>query len=59
MLWLVVASTMLAGAVVFAGDVSLLVLSGAKLFPMAAPTGGTTMIASWLALALVALVDRR
>jgi uncharacterized membrane protein YgdD (TMEM256/DUF423 family) len=39
------------GAVLFAGDVALRVFTGHRLFPMAAPTGGTIMILSWLALA--------
>lgn len=57
-LWLAVASIMIAGSALFAGDVSLNAISGARLFPMAAPTGGIAMIASWLGFALVALVDR-
>jgi uncharacterized membrane protein YgdD (TMEM256/DUF423 family) len=45
-----------AGAVLFAGDVSARVFIGHRLFPMAAPTGGTILIAAWLALAAAALV---
>jgi uncharacterized membrane protein YgdD (TMEM256/DUF423 family) len=57
--WLAIASLMLVGACLFTADVVLMLLAGTRLFPMAAPTGGATMIISWLALAVVALVDRR
>lgn len=57
-LWLAVASALLAGAVLFTADVALMMLAGSRLFPMAAPTGGTTMILSWMALSVVALVER-
>ena len=40
------------GAVLFAGDLALRAFAGHRLFPMAAPTGGTIMIASWLVLAV-------
>ena len=43
----------------FAGDLSLRQYAGHSLFPMAAPTGGTLLIASWLALALAAAWPRR
>jgi uncharacterized membrane protein YgdD (TMEM256/DUF423 family) len=39
------------GALLFAGDIALRAFAGHRLFPMAAPTGGTIMIVSWLALA--------
>ncbi|HXT09509.1 MAG TPA: DUF423 domain-containing protein [Roseiarcus sp.] len=42
-----------AGALLFAIDLSLLGFAGTKLFPFAAPIGGSLMILSWLALALV------
>jgi uncharacterized membrane protein YgdD (TMEM256/DUF423 family) len=38
----------------FAGDLSLRHFAGHSLFPFAAPTGGTLLIASWLTLALAA-----
>ena len=41
-------------AALFAGDLSLRQYAGHSLFPMAAPTGGTLLIASWLALAVAA-----
>ena len=45
-------------AALFAGDLSLRQYAGHSLFPMAAPTGGTLLIASWLVLALSALWPR-
>ncbi len=46
-------------AALFAGDLSLRQYAGHSLFPMAAPTGGTLLIASWLALAVAAAWPRR
>jgi uncharacterized membrane protein YgdD (TMEM256/DUF423 family) len=46
------------GAALFAGDVAARAYLGHRLFPMAAPTGGMILIASWLGLALAALVGR-
>ena len=40
----------------FAGDLTLRQYAGHSLFPMAAPTGGIVLIASWLALAGAAVV---
>ena len=48
-----------AGAALFAGDLALRQFAGHALFPMAAPTGGTLLIASWLALAVAAAWPRR
>ena len=42
------------GATLFSGDVSLRAFSGHRLFPMAAPTGGTLLILAWLCLAIAA-----
>ena len=44
------------GAALFAGDVSARAFIGHRLFPFAAPAGGTILIAAWLALAAAALV---
>jgi uncharacterized membrane protein YgdD (TMEM256/DUF423 family) len=41
-------------AALFAGDLSLRHFAGHSLFPKAAPTGGTLLIASWLLLAVAA-----
>jgi len=43
----------------FAGDLTLRQFAGHGLFPMAAPTGGTLLIASWLALAVAAAWPKR
>ncbi|MBR0826473.1 DUF423 domain-containing protein [Bradyrhizobium manausense] len=42
-------------AALFAGDLTLRQYAGHGLFPMAAPTGGTLLIASWLAVSVAAL----
>jgi uncharacterized membrane protein YgdD (TMEM256/DUF423 family) len=46
-------------AALFAGDLTLRQFAGHSLFPMAAPTGGTLLIASWLVLAVAAVWPRR
>ena len=46
-------------AAFFAGDLTLRQFAGHSLFPMAAPTGGTLLIASWLVLAIAAAWPRR
>jgi uncharacterized membrane protein YgdD (TMEM256/DUF423 family) len=46
-------------AALFAGDLALRQYAGHALFPMAAPTGGTLLIASWLALAVAAVWPRQ
>ena len=46
-------------AALFAGDLTLRQYAGHSLFPMAAPTGGTLLILSWLALAVAAAWPRR
>lgn len=40
-------------AILFSGDLAARALAGGRLFPMAAPIGGTGMILFWLALAAV------
>jgi uncharacterized membrane protein YgdD (TMEM256/DUF423 family) len=45
-----------AGGALFAGDIALRAFAGQRLFPMAAPTGGTLLLIGWLALAAAALV---
>jgi uncharacterized membrane protein YgdD (TMEM256/DUF423 family) len=44
-----------AAAALFAGDLTLRQVAGHSLFPTAAPTGGTLLIVSWLALAVAAV----
>ena len=46
-------------AALFAGDLTMRQYAGHSLFPMAAPTGGTLLIVSWLALAVAAAWPRR
>jgi uncharacterized membrane protein YgdD (TMEM256/DUF423 family) len=46
-------------AALFAGDLTLRQYAGHSLFPMAAPTGGTLLIVSWLLLAVAAAWPRQ
>ena len=46
-------------ASLFAGDLSLRQYADRSLFPMAAPTGGTLLIASWVVLAVAAVWPKR
>ena len=43
----------------FAGDLTMRQYAGRGLFPMAAPTGGTLLIVSWIALAVAAAWPKR
>lgn len=43
----------------FAGDLALRQYAGHGLFPMAAPSGGTLLILSWLVLAVAAMWPKR
>jgi uncharacterized membrane protein YgdD (TMEM256/DUF423 family) len=44
------------GSTVFASDLALRAFAGSRLFPMAAPTGGVILIASWLGVSAAAAV---
>lgn len=61
LLWRPLALAVLAawvvGAALFAGTVALHGLTGHRLFPMSAPTGGTILILAWLALAGAGLAN--
>ena len=46
-------------AALFAGDLTLRQYAGHSLFPLAAPTGGTLLILSWVGLAVAAAWPRR
>jgi uncharacterized membrane protein YgdD (TMEM256/DUF423 family) len=46
-------------AALFAGDLTLRQYAGHSLFPMAAPTGGTLLIVSWLMLTAAAVWPQR
>jgi uncharacterized membrane protein YgdD (TMEM256/DUF423 family) len=54
--WLfIAASVLLFGSLVFGADLSTRSLTGARLFPFAAPIGGTSMIVGWLLAAVAAI----
>jgi uncharacterized membrane protein YgdD (TMEM256/DUF423 family) len=55
---IVVLGGWIVGAALFAGDVAMRAFAGIRLFPMAAPTGGTILILSWLALCVAAIGGR-
>ena len=57
--WLEAAGLMLGAAALFSGDIAVHTLAGQHIFPMAAPTGGSLLIASWLAVAILALLEWR
>jgi uncharacterized membrane protein YgdD (TMEM256/DUF423 family) len=44
------------GGALFSGDIAMRALAGHRLFPMAAPTGGTILIIAWLVLAAAAII---
>jgi uncharacterized membrane protein YgdD (TMEM256/DUF423 family) len=44
------------GAGLFSADIAVRTFAGHRLFPMAAPAGGTILIIAWLALALAGLL---
>jgi uncharacterized membrane protein YgdD (TMEM256/DUF423 family) len=48
------AGTLLSGSLVFACDMTLRAAHGAKLFPMAAPIGGSLLILGWIIVAISA-----
>lgn len=50
---------LLAGLLLFAGDLLARDFLGSRLFPMSAPIGGTLLIAGWLVIAGSALVRPR
>jgi len=54
-LWNAAAVLMLAAASLFSGEIALHTLTGNASFQMLAPTGGTLMIVSWLAVAVLAI----
>ena len=53
--FLVAATILAAGTLLFCGDLALRALAGMRLFPMAAPTGGTLLILGWLTLTVAAI----
>lgn len=55
--WTIAAGLLIAGSALFAGDIALRAATGNRLFPMAAPTGGSTMIIGWLMVALASVLE--
>ena len=47
------------GVALFSGDLAARIVTGGRLFANAAPTGGTILIVSWLALAVLACLPAR
>ena len=47
------------GAVLFCGDIAARVLLGGRIFPGAAPLGGSLLIAGWLAIGVSAALGNR
>ncbi len=47
---LIVLAAWVIGASLFASDIAMRAFAGHRLFPFAAPTGGTILIAAWLTL---------
>ncbi len=56
--WIACAGFMGLAALLFGGAVSFHALTGNHIFPMAAPTGGSALIASWLAVFVLAVWER-
>jgi uncharacterized membrane protein YgdD (TMEM256/DUF423 family) len=52
-LLVIVGFVMEAGALLFSAELAIHVFTGERIFAFAAPLGGTTMILSWVALAIV------
>jgi uncharacterized membrane protein YgdD (TMEM256/DUF423 family) len=55
----VAALLLLSGAALFAGDIAMRSFTGDRLFALAAPTGGSTMIAGWVTVAVAGILARR
>lgn len=54
-LWIIAAGIMLAAAAIFSGAISYQAFMGAPLIKGLAPVGGTALIVSWVAVALLGL----
>ncbi len=53
------AALLLSGSLLFGGDLWARALAGTRLFPMAAPLGGTLLIIGWALVTLAALIVMR
>jgi uncharacterized membrane protein YgdD (TMEM256/DUF423 family) len=47
------------GGFLFSGDITLRAFAGHRIFPMAAPTGGTILILAWIAVAVSGALGSR
>lgn len=47
---------LVSGVVLFSGDIAMRTFNGVPLFPMAAPAGGTLLIAAWVLVAAAGLI---
>jgi uncharacterized membrane protein YgdD (TMEM256/DUF423 family) len=54
----IAALVLLAGLALFAGDLLMRDFAGMRLFPMAAPAGGSLMILGWIAVAITGAFAR-
>jgi uncharacterized membrane protein YgdD (TMEM256/DUF423 family) len=54
----VAAALLILGTLLFSGDIAMRVLAGGRLFPLAAPLGGSLLILGWLVVALSAIWPR-
>ncbi|HEY8008238.1 MAG TPA: DUF423 domain-containing protein [Methylocella sp.] len=54
-LFLGAAGLFLSGSLIFGADLSTRAFAGTRLFPMAAPLGGSLLIAGWISVTLAAL----
>jgi uncharacterized membrane protein YgdD (TMEM256/DUF423 family) len=54
-LGLVAMTCFVAGGALFGGDIAMRAFAGQRLFPMAAPTGGTLLLIGWVVLAAATL----
>jgi len=55
--YLLAASLMIGAVILFAGDLTFRAYTGDRLFPFAAPLGGSSLILAWLIAAATALRD--
>jgi uncharacterized membrane protein YgdD (TMEM256/DUF423 family) len=54
----VASAVLILGTVLFSGDIAARVLAGGRLFPMAAPVGGSLLILGWLMVGVSAVWGR-
>ena len=57
--FLAAAGLFISGSLLFAGDISARVLAGSRLFPGAAPLGGTVLLLGWVLISLAAVAALR